>query len=128
LPEHQQNGLTPIDDGMLRVWYWIGGIAGIGREGRKERRVGKKRLTTTTTRRTSLLAKTRFNPAKGVVAVGADFGGVDAAHAPVDCFVRFVSMPSKLGGRRVGDGASGGLHFRRVPELIFSPVIETVSG
>jgi hypothetical protein len=108
---------------MCLVSDWIG-LEGLRRKGRK----GKKTLTPPTARRARLLTKTRFNPAKGVVAVGADFGGVDAAHAPVDWLFRFVSMPSKLGGRHVGDGASGGLHFRRVPELIFSPVIETVSG
>jgi hypothetical protein len=47
-------------------------------------------LTATTARRTSLLAETRFNAAESVVAVGADFAGVDAAHAPVD-FVGSVS-------------------------------------
>ena len=54
------------------------------------------RLTATATRGARLLAKARFDPAKGVVAVGAHFAGVDAAHAPVD-FGRFVSTMFDLG-------------------------------
>ena len=54
------------------------------------------RLTATATRGARLLAKARFDPAKGVVAVGAHFAGVDAVHAPVD-FGRFVSTIFNLG-------------------------------
>lgn len=53
------------------------------------------RLTATATRGARLLAKARFDPAKGVVAVGAHFAGVDAAHAPVD-FEEIVSKGVKL--------------------------------
>ena len=54
------------------------------------------RLTASATRGARLLAKARFDPAKGVVAVGAHFAGVDAVHAPVD-FGRFVSTIFNLG-------------------------------
>jgi hypothetical protein len=71
----------------------MAGIRGIGGIGRKER---KQRLTPPTARRASLLTKTRFDPAKGVVAVGADFARVDAAHAPVDWLFSLACRRSGL--------------------------------
>ena len=54
-------------------------------EGRKGGGRGQQ-LTATTARRASFLAQARFDAAEDIVAVGADFVRVDAAHAPVDCF------------------------------------------